>query len=412
MWQLNRIIPVFLACYCLLIPSISWAGGAHSHSDNTSSEPVISQWTLKRLNQANKYIGEAKYDEARGVLTEMLKSLKRRPYEAALANQTIGFAFSIEDKYAEAIPYFEAALPDLSLSNKQIQKTRYDLAQLYFIEEQYPQSINLLEAWLEDNDTLKPEVLILLAHAYSLSNKPAQAIPAVKLAIQIKEKEFKEDWYRLLLSLHMQLSQHNESERLLSMLVTRFPDKAEYWLRLAALQIEQEKMALAAATYEIAWKKGFLTTQQELLRLVHLLLHVELPERAAQVLTKEIPGRIEANEKHWRLLGSAWLMAREYDQAVAALEKAAVLAEHGKLYDRIGRIYYEQQQWQSSIDYLTRALEKGKLTAPAQTHLLIGQAYIEIDKKQQAKASLQKAAEFKSTKRQALQWLNYLKESG
>ena len=409
MWQLGRIFLLLIACYCLLVQSISWAHTGKLVAKGTP-EPMISEWVLKRLNQANKHIAEAKYDEARALLTDLLKSLKRHPYEAALTRQTIGFAFSMEDKYAEAIPYFKAALPALYSSYKQTQKTRYDLAQLYFIEEQYPQSIDLLETWIKDNDATPPEAFILLANAYSLSDKPAKAIPLVKKAIQIKKTEFKEDWYRLLLSLHLQLSQYKESERLLSVLVSRFSDKAEYWLRLAALQIEQEKMTLAAATYEIAWEKGFLTTQQELLRLVHLLLHVELPERAAQVLTKEMPRRIEANQKHWRLLGNAWLMAREYDQAVTALEKAAAQAGHGKLHDRIGRIYYEQQQWQPSIDYLSRALEKGELTAPAQTHLLIGQAYIEMDNEQQAKTSLQKAAEFKSTKRQALQWLSYLEE--
>ena len=409
MRQFSRIFLLSIACYFLLAQSISW-----SHTGKLAAkgapEPMISEWVLKRLNQANEHIAEAKYDEARALLTKMLKSLKRHPYEAALTRQTIGFAFSMEDKYAEAIPYFKAAIPALYSSYKQTQKTRYDLAQLYFIEEQYPQSIELLETWIKDNDVTPPEAFILLANAYSLSDKPAEAIPLVKKAIEIKKTEFKEDWYRLLLSLHLQLSQYKEGERLLSVLVNRFPGKAEYWLRLAALQITQEKMSLAAATYEIAWKKGFLKTEQELLRLVHLFLHVELPERAAQVLTKEMPQRIEANQKHWRLLGNAWLMAREYDQAVTALEKAADQAEHGKLHDRIGRIYYEQQQWQPSVNYLSRALEKGKLAAPAQTHLLIGQAYIEMDNTQQAKASLQKAAKFKSTKRQALQWLSYLEE--
>ena len=104
-------------------------------------------------------------------------------------------------------------------------------------------------------------------------------------------------------------------------------------------------------------------------------------------------------------------MAKEFDNAIIALEKASKLNDKGSLSQQLGQIYVEQEKWNLAIIALRKAISKGGLKNTAATYLLLGMSYYELNDSQQAKKHFLKAAQYTKNKKAAMQWLNYINES-
>ena len=401
----------FILIFLLAASPFVYAGGEHG----AGKEPLVSSWTSQHLNKVNELLANEKYVKAREKLDSLLSSLKGDKYETGLANQAYAYSYALQEDYKTAILYFEKALPSLEASFNQTQKTRYDLGQLYMAEEHYEKAIRLLEAWLKHTEKKSAQVHILLGNAYAQVGKNKQAIPHVRKAIQRRKeigKEPQEPWYQLLLSLYLDIDNYQASVKLLPEMITLFPKTDIYWKQLGAMHLQLKDFKQGAAALEIAWQRGLLKKEAEVLRLAYLLLHLETPDKAARLLVSSLDSQyIESNEKHWRLLSDAWLLARETDKAVSALVKAASYADSGNLNERVARILVDQGEWQKAQDQLRLALDKGDLKHPGNCYLLLGIAATELDQTDQARKAFTQASKHKKTKKSATQWLKLLDQS-
>lgn len=390
------------------VPLATFAGS----EDSSGKEPSVSSWTSQRLSSVNSLLANEEYDKAREKLSSLIKSLKGDKYEIGLANQAMAYSYALQENYPRAIVFFEKAVPGLAASPNQTQKTRFDLGQLYMAEAQYDKAILLLEAWLKNADKKSAQAHILLGNAYAQLEKTEPAIPHVIAAIEINQangKEPKEPWYQLLLSLHLDNNDYKTSVKLLPKMIEFFPKRTTYWKQLGAVHLHLKDFKSGAAALEIAWQNGLLTTETEIVRLAYILLHIETPEKAARLLASSLAiNAIENNEKHWRLLGDAWLLSRETEKAVAALVRAASYSDAGNLNERAARILVDQGQWDKAITQLSKALEKGSLKHPGNSYLLLGIASLELEQTEQAKQAFNQAIKFEKTKKSATQWLKFI----
>jgi len=136
------------------------------------------------------------------------------------------------------------------------------------------------------------------------------------------------------------------------------------------------------------------------------------PYQAANLLAKELNSqRVKKNSAHWELLASAWTNAREYKQAITALEKASALNNKGELYLQLARIHVEQELWQDAIAAINKALKKGGLKQTGEAYILLGMSLYETEQLSAAKAAFKKARKYKKTRKSANQWLNYVANS-
>lgn len=373
-----------------------------------NKEPNISPWTGKQLNRVNELLADEQYEKARKTLRDLLDSVEDNPYEAGIVQQAFAYTYALQDNYPFAIKHFENALPLLKPSPTQAQKTRFDLAQLYMAENAYKKAIPLLQAWLSATDEPKALAHILLGNAYTQLEQPTAALPHVKKAIALAEAP-KEYWYQLLLSLYMETEQLNAGVKLLAKMIELFPETNVYWKQLGAIHIQLKQYQAGTAAMEIAWQRNLLKRESELLNLANLLLHLELPEKAARLLEIELNKQhIEPIDKNWRLLGNALLQARETTQAIAAFEKAAATAEDGNLYERIAQLYVDKNQWRNALNALQKGLEKGQLKNPGGYHLLLGISAYELNEIQQAQQYFKKATTYPDTQQPASQWLSFI----
>ena len=132
----------------------------------------------------------------------------------------------------------------------------------------------------------------------------------------------------------------------------------------------------ALAPLQVAYNAGMLTEDSEVRRLADLLVYLDIPYRAAQILTEAIEAkRVNADAKLHEKLGNCWVAAREYDKAIPPLRRAADLSQSGDLYVRLSEVQMQREDWEAASEALRRGLEKGRLKDPGNAQLMLGIAH-------------------------------------
>ena len=71
--------------------------------------------------------------------------------------------------------------------------------------------------------------------------------------------------------------------------------------------------------------------------MAQLYMLFEVPYKVATLIEQEIKnGRVDKNEKNYRLLSQAFTLASEDEKAIPALKEAAKLSDEGELAGRFG----------------------------------------------------------------------------
>jgi serine/threonine protein kinase len=132
----------------------------------------------------------------------------------------------------------------------------------------------------------------------------------------------------------------------LAVLITKWPNKKQYWSQLSNVYVKLEQDDKALSTIALAYRKGLLDTETDLLYLANLYSFRDLPYKAAEVMRKGMEaGIIPRTEKHWTVTGDNYYAAEEYERALESFEEAGKLADSGKIYLRRGYILTDQERW-------------------------------------------------------------------
>ncbi|HXV37909.1 MAG TPA: hypothetical protein VEC18_12215 [Myxococcota bacterium] len=336
---------------------------------------TVSEQTNKKLTEAIEAIEATDFTKARTVLGEMEKRAQRlRPYERALVYQFLGNVEATQDKYPEALVYFEKALAEEALPHEHQISIRFSVAQLYLAGEQPEKAIKALEAWFKEVETPTAVAYYSLAVAYYQLEQIDNAIPPAEKCIELAKKP-KAAWLQLLVGLYYEAKQFAKAVKPLEMLIMVDPKKA-YWTQLSSLYAHLEQEAKSLAVMQLAYAQDYLEKDSDLRALAQLYLYHSLPYQAALVLEKgRADGYIENNATYWEMLANAWVLAREYDRALEPLATGAEISEKGDLYTRLGQLLLEREDWTGAEDALKKAIAKGKLTDEHAAHLLLAIAY-------------------------------------
>jgi len=178
-------------------------------------------------------------------------------------------------------------------------------------------------------------------------------------------------------------------------------------------------------TLKAAFQKDLLDKEQEYMTLAQLLLLNKNPYWAARVIvdgqnkkvlikneeTKEetLKPVVADKFKTLKTLADAWRMAQEIDKAIPVLEKAAKLAKDGETYILLGNLYLFEDRLDEAIVAIQNGIKKGKLKKTSQAHLVLGQAYFELENFSDAKKYFRMAArdDDKVIKKTANSWIKY-----
>ena len=372
-----------------------------------SNQYSLTNETYKALLTAQELMSKEQHSKAEIHLLGLLKRTNAGSYDEAMVKQMLGYAYSSQEQYQKAITEFEQVLALRVLSETVSHSLRYNLGQLLLIEEEYSKGVKMLEQWFSGESSPSNAAHALIASGYYPLNNYSQTVIHMKVAIGNK-KSAPENWYQLLLAAHIELKQYSAGIELVELMIVHYPHKDRYWQQLAFLYGQQNKEVSALAAQVLADRLE-LSDGDVLLRVSSLYRYLNIPYKSAQLLVVGLQkGVVIDNEKNLSLLADSWLAARERGKAAAVLKRLAEKDSTGESDLKYGRVLFDLEKWQTSSEAFENSLQKLKGAKRGTAILMAGLAEFQLGRLKKAKFYLNKATDYKSEEKQALQWLNYL----
>jgi tetratricopeptide (TPR) repeat protein len=363
----------------------------------------------KRIGKVREHLEGERYADAEKELGK-LRLDRLSPYERAQAERLRGYVAYGQEQNDAAIEALSAALAEDGLPPADRADVLFQIAQIQAVERRWRDVIGTLEDWFASVE--RPNsvgyFLTALSH-YQLEDVEAALLPATK-AVQIAKLP-QQSWLQLLLAIHLTRKDYAAAAPVLEQLLVLYPKVGKsYWLQLSALYgVTEEDNKRALGILEVAYRKGLLTENADLRRLVQLTLFRGIPLRAAQIIEKELAGeQLREDGEALELLSASWILAREVPKAEAPLARAAELSEKGDLYVRLAQIQMLQEEWEEAAATLRKALAKGEVSDPGTVQLLLGIAYYNERKLPEARTWFAHAQQSGATREQARTWLEHV----
>ena len=404
------IAAVVTCAICEPVVNVSHAADAAKEKPKKKKKRsyVLSEYAYKKLEKSQKHLAEEEFKKAESILKALADRSSSKPYDQAMAWQTLGFAYAGQERYQDAVGVMKKALAKDVLSDRVTQSLLYNIASFYLVLDNYREALKHLDQWFLSEEKPKPEAYMAKAQCHTQLQEYRKALVPAKKAIALKEKPI-ESWYNLLLSLHWQLKEYKNSVEVAKKLTQFFPQKKRYWTQLSQLyaKVKDNKNALAAL--ELAHKQGYLTTETEIKTLASYYLFLGTPYYAADVVQKAIEKElVEPTEANWRRVANSWASAKEIDKAIFAYGKAAPMSASGEFYVRQGELYLDKEAWERSIKSFNLALKKGKLKNAGQVYLNRAIAKLNLDQFTEARVDFRRVEELGGKlAKTARQWLAF-----
>lgn len=386
---------------------------------STRKTPALRNKVYEKLSAAQQAAEAGNMEEAIAILDELKNRTGKKAlnsYENANLWNFYAFIYYSKENYKDAIRSYENVLKQADLPEAMEVGTKYSLAQLYFVIEDFPNAIKALEGWFKVAVNPAPDAYVLLGQAYLQVKNYDSALVQIEKAMTVarqKGKEPKENWYLLLRFLYNEKNDNNKQLEVLTVLVDKWPKK-EYWLGLSGVYgaLNQEGKQLYAL--ETAYVQGLLTREGELVSLSQMLAATGMPYKAAKVMDKGIKeGLIKESSKNVERLGEYWRRSQETEKALPKLEVAAKSASSGEPYLRLAHIYYSLDRFSEAANAARGAVKLGGLKRPMDAHMLQGQALFYTKKYEGARTAFNKVLadnEKKNARNRkiAQQWMKYM----
>jgi tetratricopeptide (TPR) repeat protein len=384
------------------------------HAERNPGAHALNEITWKQLNAIYEDVGEERYGEAYDDLQKMLGRAGRDNYLQAVLNQALAQVEWARGNYIPSLRYFEQAVALDVLPDATHFALMYQIAQLYFMNDQYEQALDRLELWFckAPEEKISATAHVLQAAILARKEDYRGALSAIDTAIAM-DPEPREQWYQLKLAAHFELKQYPEAAETLGIMIAEWPDSRDYWLQLAQvrMQLNQDEMALAVLA--LAYRKNLLIEQSDITLLCSLYSHSDLPYKAAEILEKAIlDGIVPADQRHWTLVADAWYAAEELEKALRAYGEAGEVAEDGNIDLRRAYLLVDLEHWPGALEALDQALQKGGLDdrKTGEAYLLRGVAWFNLENYDKAGADWGRAGRHEKSREAARQWMNHLQE--
>jgi tetratricopeptide (TPR) repeat protein len=332
-------------------------------------------------------------------------------YELANVYNLYAFIQYSREDYAGALRSYEKVVsqPDIPLAMEI--NTRFTIAQLYFVQEDWQKGINALLKWFSMTDKPNANAYILLAQGYYQVKDYDKALVNVKKAISMTKengKVPKEQWYNLARFLYFEKNDVKNTVLTLEELLQYYPKK-DYWVQLSHMYGEQKKETQQLAAMETAYVQNMLDKDSEQVTMAYLYLNAEVPYKAAKVMDKGLGNNtIEGKSKNWELTGNAWRQAQELEKAIPAMEEAAAKSDKGELYARLGNVYLDSDEYKKAITAINKGLSRGGVKRPDTARLVLGMAYFNIGEYEKAREAFIAAGKDERSEAYATQWIGYM----
>lgn len=393
---------------------LSAAQAQEQEERETRKTPALRNSVYEKLSEAQTAAEEKDLATAEQVLNDMIADRGKdelNSYELANVYNLMAFIHYSREDYARALQAYENVVsqPDIPLAMEI--NTRYTVAQLHFVQENWREGIDALLKWFEMSENAPANAYVLLAQGYYQLEDYPKSLENVEIAIDLyreKDKTPKEQWYNLARFLYTDRGDVDSALAVLEELLTHYPKK-DYWVQLGYMYSEKGNEKRQLGSMETAYVQDLLDKDGELRNLASLYLSQGVPYKAGKVLEQAFEDDlIEDDVKNYELLAGSWRQAQEVDKAIPVMEVAASKSDSGELYSQLGNIYLDGDQFDKAVEAINTALERGGVKRPDTARLVLGMAHFNLEEYGKAREAFRAAGRDERSEQYAKQWIKYM----
>ncbi|TXI00080.1 MAG: DUF1329 domain-containing protein, partial [Rhizobium sp.] len=301
--------------------------------------------------------------------------------------------------------YLEQALKLGGLSGPAVEQMKKDLAQVYMATGNFKDMIPQLETQVRAGNAA-PETMVALGAAYLDKKRYKDALPLLQKAVA-STKTPDISWKRALLSAMLGSGQDKDAQPIADQIVREDPTHGDDWLRLAALSIKSGNRDRARSVLELASRMGFLTAEDDRLRLVTLTAQLGAPFEGASTMQQWMErGQIQKTGANWKTLAAMWINARESSLAIPALQQAILKVPSAELYQQLAQMHMYREEYSDAAQALQQAIAMGAKNGPVL--MTLGMARYQQADIDSALQAFSAAQDYPASRKLAEQWVKYL----
>ncbi|MDZ7903779.1 MAG: hypothetical protein U5L01_15120 [Rheinheimera sp.] len=358
----------------------------------------------KAIGKAYELYGANQIAEAIAILEPLEPT---NAFDKAYLARFLGSLY-VEKNPEKAIKYLKEAIkPDILSFTDQAAALR-NLADLSIMAKKYQDAIGYYNKWLDFTGELDPNVEMRIANCfYEMKQFNKVIAPADRAIAHFKEP--KKEPYIMKYASYYELKQTKKVIEVLEEAVVIFPKEKTFWVQLGNFYSADEQFAKALAVIDMAYKQGYLTTENEIKLLANLYNNNNVPYKAAATLEKHLKsGLVKKDRAILMSIASSYNSAREFEKAAAFFGQAAQLSSEGDIYRRQGNAYLMANKNADAVTALQKALELG-VKDKGKVHVDLISAYFFQGKMREAYQHVELARQNGQAKL-AASWGPYVKE--
>ena len=291
---------------------------------------------------------------------EIMANTAANDYDKAVAAQLASQAAYNLDDSAGTIAYLKQAIELNALDNNNHYQLMYMLAGVQLQEDQFAEGLATLDRYFAETKSQKPEELALKGQGLYQAERYAEAIPALKQAIETSP-EPKENWQQLLMASYAETGQAGDAVQMAEKIAAQSPADKKAQMNLANVYLQADKYEQAAAILEKLRAAGQLSDDKDYRQLFATYSNMDGKEKEVISVINEglQKGVMKPDQQTYLALAQAYYYSDQIPPAIEAWQKAAPLSKDGETYLNLAKVLWQEDRIAEAKQAARSALEKG-----------------------------------------------------
>ena len=381
----------------------------------TQQRHAVGQACGKVLEGVQALTEEENWAAARRDLEGSAMSACKTSYEKSQVYNFLGYVYYSQDRYQDAVNAYRNMVNEPQVDERQAISTRYTIAQLYLILEDYARAAKELEEWMKVSPIVGADAKVLLGQAYYQLERRDDALRLVNDAIADQESKGnlpKEGWWSLQRVIYYEKNDYKKVAEILKKLIRHYPNFS-YWQQLGGMYSELNQPINQLVATEVSYLAGNMDQERQLVSLAYMFMGSEAPYMGARIIEKGMrEGKIKRSAENLEVLGLAYQQGQDSKKALPILEEAAKASGKGTIYARLAGVYLDLDDNEKSVVAARSAIQRGGVQRIDMTYMNLGNALINLHCYNDAISAFRNAARDERSAKYASQWIDFATQEG